>query len=60
MDRVGRWCLVGYEKAQFKIGELRDRAEGRRQQAARQDVIEVEKKRTAGRARRASSRYAGA
>ena len=44
MDRIGRWCLVGYEKARVKIGELRDRAEGRRQQAARQDVIEVEKK----------------
>jgi len=50
MDRIGRWCLVGYEKARIKFGELRDRAEGRRQQAARQDIIEVEKKRTAGRA----------
>ncbi len=49
MDRIGHWCLVAYEKARQKIGELRDRAEGRRQQAARQDVIEVEKKRTAGR-----------
>jgi S-DNA-T family DNA segregation ATPase FtsK/SpoIIIE len=49
MDRIGHWCLVAYEKAQVKIGEWRDRAEGRRQQAARQDVIEVEKKRTAGR-----------
>jgi S-DNA-T family DNA segregation ATPase FtsK/SpoIIIE len=50
MDRIGHWCLVGYEKARIKFGELRDRAEGRRQQAARQDIIEVEKKRTAGRA----------
>jgi len=50
MDRVGHWCLVGYEKSRIKFGELRDRAEGRRQQAARQDIIEVEKKRTAGRA----------
>jgi S-DNA-T family DNA segregation ATPase FtsK/SpoIIIE len=49
MDRIGHWCLVAYEKGQQKIGELRDRAEGRRQQAARQDVIEVEKKRAAGR-----------
>jgi len=50
MDRIGHWCLVGYEKARIKFGELRDRAEGRRQQAARQDIIEVEMKRTAGRA----------
>jgi len=49
MDRVGAWCLVGYEKARFKIGELQDKAEGRRQLAARQDVIETEKKRTAKR-----------
>ncbi len=51
MDRIGHWCLLGYEKAQFKIGELRDRAEGRRQSAVRKDIIEVEKKRTAGRSR---------
>ena len=50
MDRIGHWCLLAFEKTQQKIGELRDRAEGRRQQAARQDIIEVEKKRTAGRA----------
>ena len=50
MDRIGHWCLLGYEKARTKFGELRDRAEGRRQQAARQDIVEVEKKRTAGRA----------
>jgi S-DNA-T family DNA segregation ATPase FtsK/SpoIIIE len=49
MDRLGHWCLVAYEKAQVKFAELQDRAEGRRQQAARQDIIEVEKKRTAGR-----------
>ena len=49
MDRVGHWCLVAFEKAQVKIGEIRDRAEGRRQQAARQDIIEVEKKRKASR-----------
>jgi len=51
MDRVGRWCLVGYERARAKIGELQDKAEGRRQYAARQDIIEVEKKRTADRKR---------
>ena len=51
MDRIGRWCLAGYEKLRAKIGELRDKAEGRKQLAARQDVIETEKKRTAGRSR---------
>jgi S-DNA-T family DNA segregation ATPase FtsK/SpoIIIE len=49
MDKLGHWCLIAYEKAQVKIGELRDRAEGKRQQALRQDVFEKEKKRTAGR-----------
>ena len=49
MDRIGRWCLVGWEAARVRVGEIRDRAEGRRQQAARQDVFEAEKKRTAGR-----------
>jgi S-DNA-T family DNA segregation ATPase FtsK/SpoIIIE len=49
MDRIGRWSLIGYEKVRIKIGELQDKAEGRRQQAARQDVIETEKKRTAKR-----------
>ena len=51
MDRIGRWCLAGYEKARYKLSELRDKAEGRKQQAARQDVLETEKKRTAGRSR---------
>jgi len=49
MDRLGHWCLVGWEYSRARIGEFRDRAEGRRQQAARQDVFEAEKKRTAGR-----------
>ncbi len=49
MDRIGRWCLLAFEKAQARFGELRDRAEGRRQQAARADIIEVEKKRKASR-----------
>ena len=44
MDRIGRWSLVGYEKAVIKFGELRDRAEGRRKAAERQDVVKVEKK----------------
>ena len=49
MDRVGRWCLNGWEALQIRIGEFRDRAEGRRKQAARQETAEVEKKRTANR-----------
>ena len=49
MDRVGRWCLAGWEQGLARLGELRDRAEGRRQLAARQDVIDVEKKRVASR-----------
>lgn len=49
MDRLGRWCLLTYEKARHMIGEFRDRAEGKRQLAARQDVFEKEKVRTASR-----------
>ena len=44
MDRIGQWCLAGYEQAVVKIGELRDKAEGRRKAAERQDVVKVEKK----------------
>jgi S-DNA-T family DNA segregation ATPase FtsK/SpoIIIE len=51
MDRIGQWVLLGYEKAQFKIGELRDKAEGRRSAAARQDIVKVEKKLKATRAK---------
>ena len=51
MDRVGHWCLVGYEKAALKIGELRDKAEGRRHAAVRQDIVKVEKKLKASRAK---------
>ncbi|MFQ5609497.1 MAG: DNA translocase FtsK 4TM domain-containing protein, partial [Woeseiaceae bacterium] len=51
MDRVGQWCLIGYERSRGKIGELRDRAEGRRELARRQDVVEIEKQRKAGRPR---------
>lgn len=49
MDRVGRVSLSLYEKARTRIDEIRDRAEGRRQLAARQDIVEAEKKRTAKR-----------
>jgi S-DNA-T family DNA segregation ATPase FtsK/SpoIIIE len=49
MDRLGKWCLLAWEKVQEKIAEFRDRAEGRRQLAARQDVFAKEKIRTAGR-----------
>jgi S-DNA-T family DNA segregation ATPase FtsK/SpoIIIE len=51
MDRVGRWCLAGYERARIRIGELQDKAEGRRRHAARQDNIESEKERTAARSK---------
>ncbi len=53
MDAVGRWCLQSYEKLRVRMGELKDKAkdkaEGRRQLAARQEVFATEKKRTAGR-----------
>ena len=51
MDRIGHWCLVAYEKALLKFGELRDKAEGRKQAAARQDIVKVEKKLKATRAK---------
>jgi S-DNA-T family DNA segregation ATPase FtsK/SpoIIIE len=44
MDKIGQWCLVGFEKVLVKFDELRDKAEGRRNAAARQDVVKVEKK----------------
>ena len=44
MDRVGQLTLAGYEKLRVRIDELRDKAEGRRQAAARQDIVQVEKK----------------
>ena len=50
MDSVGRVTLRLYEKARQRIDEFRDRAEGRRQLAARQDIVEAEKQRTAKRA----------
>ena len=51
MDRIGHWVLIGFEKARYKIGELRDKAEGRRSAAARQDVVKVEKELKASRAK---------
>ncbi len=42
MDRIGHWTLVGIEKARLRIDELRDKAVGRRQAAARQDFVKVE------------------
>jgi DNA segregation ATPase FtsK/SpoIIIE, S-DNA-T family len=50
MDRIGKLCLIAWETARAKVVQLRDKAEGRRKQAARQDTVEAEKKRTAGRA----------
>ena len=44
MDRIGHWSLVGFERARLKVDELRDKAEGRRSAAARQDIVKVEKK----------------
>lgn len=49
MDRIGRWCLIGWESGRAKIRELRNKAEGRRKHAARQDLFEAEQKRIAGR-----------
>ncbi|MBT8091158.1 MAG: cell division protein FtsK, partial [Gammaproteobacteria bacterium] len=51
MDRIGRWSLSGYEKAKVRISELRDKAEGRRQAAARQDIVKVQKELKATRAK---------
>jgi S-DNA-T family DNA segregation ATPase FtsK/SpoIIIE len=51
MDRIGQWSLLAYEKAKIKIGELRDRAEGRRQAAVRQDIVKVKKTLTAKRSK---------
>ena len=51
MDKIGHWCLAGYERAVLKIGELRDKAEGRKQAAARQDIVKVEKQLKATRAK---------
>ena len=50
MDRLGRWTLRAYELVRVRLDAVRDRAAARREQAARQDVIEVEKERTARRA----------
>ncbi len=49
MDWTGRTALNGVDRARAWFSEFRDRAEGRRQQAARQDVFKAEQKRTANR-----------
>jgi len=49
MDRIGRFCLKTYDTALEKMGEWRDRAEGRKQQAARADLVKIEKQRSATR-----------
>ena len=49
MDAIGHWCVLGYEKLQVKLSEIKDRTEGKRQAALRQDVFEKEKKRNEGR-----------
>ena len=49
MDRIGHWTLIGIEKARLTIDQLRDRAEGRRQAATRQDFVKVEKQLKANR-----------
>ncbi len=49
MDHIGRATLKAWDGLRDRIGELRDRAEGRRQQAARQVVVEKEQQRTANR-----------
>ncbi len=49
MDRIGHWTLIGIETARHRIDQLRDRAEGRRQAATRQDFVKVEKQLKANR-----------
>ena len=49
MDRVGKSTLRVYEVLRVRLDQVRDRAAIRRQQAARQDVVEAEKQRTARR-----------
>jgi len=51
MDAIGRYCLLGYEKARALVDEWRDKAEGRRQLAARQEIVKVEQKRTKSRSK---------
>ena len=51
MDRVGRWSLTAWEFTKAKLGELRDKAEGRRYQQARQDIVDEQKKKAASRAK---------
>jgi S-DNA-T family DNA segregation ATPase FtsK/SpoIIIE len=50
MDRIGRWCLVGWDWGRAQVSKLRDKAEGRRKSAVRQDTLVARQKQTAGRA----------
>ncbi|MBT8088570.1 MAG: DNA translocase FtsK 4TM domain-containing protein [Gammaproteobacteria bacterium] len=43
MDKVGHGCLVAFDAARERLEMLRDRAEGRRQAAARADIVKVKK-----------------
>ncbi len=49
MDHIGRATLAAWDYLRGKIGELRDRAEGRRELARRQVVVEKEQQRKANR-----------
>ena len=49
MDRIGQVCLRGYESLRARFDQARDLAEVRKQQAARQDVVDAEKQRVAKR-----------
>lgn len=51
MDHIGRWSLRGFEKTVAKIDEWKDKAEGRRQAAVRQDIVKVEQQLQANRAK---------
>jgi S-DNA-T family DNA segregation ATPase FtsK/SpoIIIE len=51
MDWIGRRSLRVYEQLRFKLSELRDKAEGRRQAAVRQDIVKVEKQLKASRSK---------
>ncbi len=49
MDHIGRYCLKAVDYARHKIDEFKDKAEGRRQAAARQETVQVQKALKAGR-----------
>lgn len=49
MDRVGRLCLGAWEIVRARLDQIRDQAEVRKQQAARQEVTESRKQKAANR-----------